>query len=39
VRRRESEITAHLNALGFADVVLDPEGYRPVNLHSLFANT
>jgi len=39
VRRRESEITAHLNALGFADVVLDPEGYRPGNLHSLFANT
>jgi uncharacterized protein len=39
VRRREPEITAHLNALGFADVVLDPEGYRPGNLHSIFANT
>ena len=39
VRRRESEITAHLNALGFADVVLDPEGYRPGNLHSISVNT
>lgn len=39
MRLRETEINAHLNALGFADVVLDPEGYRPGNLHSIFANT
>src|SRR5947208_943396 len=28
VRTREREIAAHLNSLGFANVVLDPEGYR-----------
>ena len=28
VRKREREIAAHLNSLGFANVVLDPEGYR-----------
>ena len=28
VRSHESEITSRLNALGFRDVVLDPEGYR-----------
>ncbi len=39
VRLRESEITAHLNALGFADIVLDPEGYRAGNLHSISTNT
>lgn len=35
---REPEITAHLNSLGFADIVLDPEGYRAGNLHSLTTN-
>ena len=39
VRLREPEITAHLNALGFAEVLLDPEGYRPGNLHSISAKT
>src|SRR4030081_1659006 len=39
VRSRESEITAHLNALGFANVVLDPEGYRAGSLHSISVNT
>jgi pyridinium-3,5-biscarboxylic acid mononucleotide sulfurtransferase len=39
VRLRESEITAHLNGLGFVEVFLDPEGYRPGNLHSLSAHT
>jgi uncharacterized protein len=38
VRRRETEIAEHLNALGFADIVLDPDGYRPGNLHSVSAN-
>jgi pyridinium-3,5-biscarboxylic acid mononucleotide sulfurtransferase len=28
VRSKESEISAHLNSLGFTEVVLDPEGYR-----------
>jgi len=28
VRTRKGEIVAHLQSLGFADVVLDPEGYR-----------
>ena len=28
VRAREREIAAHLQSLGFAEVVLDPEGYR-----------
>ena len=28
VRTREREIAAHLQSLGFAEVVLDPEGYR-----------
>src|SRR6266567_9420258 len=27
VRTREREIAAHLNSLGFAEVVIDPEGY------------
>lgn len=39
VRRRETEIAAHLNTLGFAEIVLDPEGYRPGSLHSIPANT
>jgi uncharacterized protein len=39
VRRRETEITAHLNSLGFAEIVLDPEGYRPGNLHSIPTHT
>lgn len=39
VRLRKSEITAHLNALGFADIVLDPEGYRAGGLHSFSPNT
>jgi uncharacterized protein len=38
VRLRESEITAHLNGLGFVDVFLDPEGYRTGNLHSISAH-
>ena len=37
VRHHESEIGAHLNKLGFAEVVLDPEGYRPGSLHSITA--
>jgi len=28
VRTREREIAAHLESLGFANVVIDPEGYR-----------
>ncbi|MFS8084229.1 MAG: ATP-dependent sacrificial sulfur transferase LarE, partial [Acidobacteriota bacterium] len=39
VRLRESEIAAHLNALGFAEVVLDPDGYRSGNPLSSSANT
>jgi pyridinium-3,5-biscarboxylic acid mononucleotide sulfurtransferase len=31
MRLKESEINAHLNALGFAEVVLDPAGYRSGN--------
>ena len=31
MRLKESEINAHLNALGFAEVVLDPAGYRGGN--------
>jgi uncharacterized protein len=31
MRLKESEINAHLNALGFAEVVLDPDGYRSGN--------
>src|SRR5256712_4932719 len=30
VRTRKGEIVAHLQSLGFADVVLDPEGYRHI---------
>ena len=33
VRLKESEITAHLSALGFTEVVLDPAGYRTGNLN------
>src|ERR1700682_855551 len=33
VRLKESEINAHLNTLGFTEVVLDPAGYRPGNLN------
>jgi uncharacterized protein len=32
LRSNETEINAHLNALGFAEVVLDPAGYRAGNL-------
>src|SRR2546426_1820421 len=32
VRLKESEINAHLTALGFTEVVLDPAGYRTGNL-------
>jgi pyridinium-3,5-biscarboxylic acid mononucleotide sulfurtransferase len=39
VRRRETEITAHLNSLGFAEIVVDPEGYRPGSLHSIPTHT
>lgn len=39
MRLRELEIAAHLNTLGFADVVLDPEGYRPGSLHSIPTHT
>jgi len=35
VQLRESEITAHLNSLGFTAIVLDPEGYRAGSLHSI----
>jgi pyridinium-3,5-biscarboxylic acid mononucleotide sulfurtransferase len=35
VHRCETEITAHLNSLGFAEIAIDPEGYRPGNLHSI----
>ena len=37
VRSREPEIAAHLGSLGFANVVLDPEGYRG-NLRTLPVN-
>jgi uncharacterized protein len=37
VRSKESEINTHLNALGFAEVVLDPAGYRAGNPNSLTA--
>ena len=32
VRSHESEIKSRLNALGFRDVVLDPEGYKTANV-------
>jgi pyridinium-3,5-biscarboxylic acid mononucleotide sulfurtransferase len=35
VRLKESEISAHLNALGFTQVVLDPAGYRTGNPDAL----
>lgn len=35
VRLNESEINAHLNALGFSEVVLDPAGYRTGQPNSL----
>jgi uncharacterized protein len=37
LRLNESEINAHLNALGFAEVVLDPAGYRTGNPSSPIA--
>ena len=37
VRLKESEINAHLNALGFSEVVLDPAGYRTGKPNSLTA--
>jgi pyridinium-3,5-biscarboxylic acid mononucleotide sulfurtransferase len=37
VRMKQTEISAHLNALGFAEVVLDPAGYRSGNSNSLSA--
>ena len=32
VRLKETEINAHLSALGFTEVILDPDGYRTGNL-------
>jgi uncharacterized protein len=37
IRMKHTEISAHLNALGFAEVVLDPAGYRSGNSNSLSA--
>jgi len=37
IRLKESEINSHLTALGFAEVVLDPAGYRSGNSNSLTA--
>lgn len=37
VRLKESEINAHLSALGFTEVVFDPAGYRTGNLDPLTA--
>lgn len=37
VRLKEAEINAHLSALGFSEVVLDPAGYRTGNLTSITA--
>ena len=37
VRLKEAEINAHLNTLGFAEVVLDPAGYRSGNPNSSIA--
>jgi pyridinium-3,5-biscarboxylic acid mononucleotide sulfurtransferase len=37
VRLKEAEINAHLNTLGFAEVVLDPAGYRSGNPNSPIA--
>ncbi len=34
LRLKEAEINAHLNTLGFAEVVLDPAGYRTSNPNS-----
>jgi pyridinium-3,5-biscarboxylic acid mononucleotide sulfurtransferase len=38
VRSREAAIAAHLGSLGFANVELDPEGYRNGNLRTLPVN-
>ena len=35
IKLKQAEINAHLNTLGFAEVVLDPAGYRTVNPNSL----
>jgi uncharacterized protein len=35
VKMKQTEISAHLHALGFAEVVLDPAGYRSGNSNSL----
>src|SRR5882672_5183566 len=37
IRLKQAEINAHLNVLGFAEVVLDPAGYRTGNPNSLSA--
>jgi len=37
LRLKEAEINAHLNTLGFAEVVIDPAGYRTSNPNSLAA--
>src|SRR5258708_35802691 len=37
IRLKQTEIIAHLNSLGFAEVVLDPAGYRSSNSNSLSA--
>ena len=37
ITMKQTEISAHLNALGFAEVVLDPAGYRSGNSNSLSA--
>jgi uncharacterized protein len=37
IKMKHTEISAHLSALGFAEVVLDPAGYRSANSNSLSA--
>jgi uncharacterized protein len=37
IRSKQTEINAHLNTLGFAEVVLDPAGYRTANTHFVSA--
>jgi uncharacterized protein len=39
VRLKKSEISAHLNSLGFTEVVLDPAGYRTGNLTRVTAKS
>jgi uncharacterized protein len=37
LKLKEAEINAHLNSLGFAEVVVDPAGYRTGSSNSLSA--